>query len=193
MLLIPSPRATSFLHQAQSCCSKSKDIRDLVLGWMAPGREISFFKSEEHKKPTALCGLFNNGNPEAFVEIDIEKAISKIPNYQPLNEDKFPHADSDKISANQEWFEARDQRLRIKFKRQFQITVAPLTAITELILSYVNSSFGMVKVSYGKKLDGIIEPHLELELALLHGTTMNCPMLIENIIFMLPKAKTKKS
>jgi hypothetical protein len=111
-------------------------------------KKFSFVVMEEiaGQKNFVICidNAFEPGS-KSVIQIDAE-SLQKSVKFQPLLQKMITLSDQNKKIIDQEWFEKRNRRLKIKLDDYNEQQLAPASALSELILSYAFAPNGMAIV-----------------------------------------------
>ena len=118
---------------------KSQRIEQLFCNWITPERELLFARNDE---------LMDHSVGISFHE-EHQTAMGKMATADLLR--LYPHItlfnDESLGAPEDEWFDARNDRLNIRFEEVDELFIAPPTALAELVLSYALAPRGFARVS----------------------------------------------
>lgn len=88
--------------------------------------------------------ITNNKIDSIFIDGSYVKKHFK---FKPLKEEMLTYADKPGYLIDQDWFDSRNARLKIKEHEIWGEMMLPVPSMTEVLLSYAYSTQGMVKIS----------------------------------------------
>lgn len=128
------------------------NIPALILHWCNNDRSLSFSQLPDVPEDYLAVCFSERETPVEFELLELHALMEQIPHFEALDESIYRYSDQEGYRPNDEWFEQRNRKLSLIAADPMQLLEGPLSASSELILSYALSSGGLAVVT--SVLDG---------------------------------------
>lgn len=150
------------LTDLERTCYYARTVEEIVLAWIERGNTVVVAHNPEMSWPAIGFTFVRGRRAVAMANIPVDKIVASYPNYERIGDKIVQFSDQEGFLPDHEWFDKRNQRLRIFNDEVLKMNRVPARALGELILSYALSEVGFAEISYGKKVAG--EQFLKLSL-----------------------------
>jgi len=115
----------------------------LALNWITDRRSLAIGRFSSTDSGNIDILVEEAGRILALLTISIDQFLFRDSAFELLRETIIEHEIEGEYSADEKWFDSRNQRLGIYFDDRYEENVTPAHAMQELVLSYVLSSSGV--------------------------------------------------